>query len=57
MIHIQYYYRVNFHLVVPIIDITKGNEGKQAEILNKANIPYILLREDLLSSYQYSLIE
>ena len=50
-------YRDRLDIIALILDIANGNEVKQADILIKANIPYTLFREYLLSLYQSDLIE
>ena len=53
----QCYYRDKIDIIVSILDIANGNEVKQAEILNKANIPYKLFKEYLFFLYQCGLIK
>ena len=50
-------YRDRIDIIVSILDIANGNEVRQTEILNKANISYNRFKECLFLLYRYGLIE
>lgn len=53
----QYYYRNRIDIIVSILDVANGNEVKQTEILNKANITHTMFKEHISILLQYGLIE
>jgi predicted transcriptional regulator len=53
----QYYYRNRIDIIESILDIANGNEVRQVEILNKANITHVIFKEYMFIMLQYGLIE
>jgi predicted transcriptional regulator len=51
------YYRNRIDIIASILEVANGNEVKQVEILNKANITHTLFKECLFFVLQYGLIE
>jgi len=51
------YYRNRIDIIASILEVANGNEVKQVEILNKANVTHTLFKECLFFVLQYGLIE
>jgi len=50
-------YRNRIDIIVSILEVTNGNEVRQTEILNKANITHTIFKEHISILLQYGLIE
>ena len=53
----MYRYRNRVNIIESILDIANGNEVRQIEILNKANITHAMFKEYIFIMLQYGLIE
>ena len=51
------YYRNRIDIIASILEVANGNEVKQVEILNKANITHTIFKECLFFVLQYGLME